>query len=70
MAQCPDCYGFSEEGKSAGDGKCRECFGTGKDQSLIDDTIEGEAQLSRIGDVSNLRGNWRSLRAYYHLHAA
>jgi hypothetical protein len=44
MARCPGCYGSSEEVESVGDGKCRECFGTGKDQSLIHHTIEGEGE--------------------------
>ena len=35
MVRCPYCYGPSEEVESVGDGKCRECLGTGKDQNPI-----------------------------------
>ena len=52
MARCPDCYGSSDEIESLGDGKCRECLGTGKDQSIDDGTREGEAE-----DCWNCRGS-------------
>ena len=44
MARCPDCYASSEEIELVGDGKCRECLGTGKDQSLIDSAVEDEEE--------------------------
>ena len=42
MARCPGCYKSSDELESIGDGKCRECFGSGKDQSIVGHEIESE----------------------------
>lgn len=48
MARCPDCYGSSDEIEFVGDGKCRECFGTGKDQSLIDSAVEARKKPAGV----------------------